>query len=68
MASSTVRTESAHAERSKRARRAEQAEHSGRMEGQHVDGLTREDVQEYVEGRISSNELRARVRARYGIG
>ena len=53
--------------RAERARRIDQAIHSNEMEGLGVTPATRADAQEYVEGRISSRELRARVRARYGI-
>ncbi len=53
-----------------RARRfaLEQAEHSGEMEGLHVDPATRADAEEYVAGRIDSDELVARTRARYRVG
>jgi hypothetical protein len=50
-----------------RARRVEDAIHSGRMEGLDVTSATRADAQEYAEGKISARELRARVRARYGV-
>lgn len=51
-----------------RARIVEDAEHSGEMEGLHVDVDTRADADEYVAGRIDSHELVARARARYGLG
>lgn len=53
-----------------RARRdaLEQAEHSGEMEGLHVDPATRADGEEYAAGRIDIDEFGARVRARYGLG
>ena len=53
--------------RAERARRVEDAIHSGRMEGLDVTPATRADAQEYAEGKISARELRARVRARYGV-
>ena len=46
----------------------EQAEHSGEMEGLHVDPATRADAEEYIAGRIQIDELVARTRARYGLG
>ena len=45
----------------------EQAEHSGEMEGLHVDPATRADAEEWVAGRIDVDELVARGRARYGL-
>jgi hypothetical protein len=45
----------------------EQAEHSGEMEGLHVDPATRADAEEWAAGRIDVDELVARVRARYGL-
>lgn len=45
----------------------EQAEHSGEMEGLHVDPATRADGEEYAAGRIDADELVARTRARYGL-
>lgn len=47
--------------------RVAEAIHSGEMEGVHVDAATRADAQEYVVGRIDSDELVSRVRARYGL-
>jgi len=55
------------ATRAERARIVEEAEHSGEMEGLHVDPATRADADEYVAGRIDSHELVARARARYGL-
>lgn len=45
----------------------EQAEHSGKMEGLHIDPATRADAEEWVVGRIDVDELVARGRARYGL-
>ena len=45
--------------------RVTEAIHSGEMEGLHVDPSTRADAQEYIAGRINSDELVAR--ARYGF-
>jgi hypothetical protein len=45
----------------------EQAEHSGEMEGLHVDPATRADAEEWVAGRIDVDDLVARGRARYGL-
>ena len=69
MASSTVRTElkAKMSGRAGRKRQVEDAIHSGQMEGLNVTAATRVDAQEYVDGQITSRELRARVRARYGI-
>ena len=50
-----------------RERRVAEAIHSGEMEGLHVTPAGREDAQEYVAGRIDSDELVARARARYGL-
>jgi Antitoxin VbhA len=58
-------TESARAERQ---RRVEDAIHSNEMEGLHVNADTLADADEYVAGRIDSDELVARARARYGLG
>ena len=65
--SNTIQTTIAPAERERRFA-LEQAEHSGEMEGLHVDPGTRADAEEYVSGRIDSNELVARTRARYRLG
>lgn len=45
----------------------EQAEHSGKMEGLHIDPATRADAEEWAAGRIDVDELVVRVRARYGL-
>lgn len=45
----------------------EQAEHSGEMEGLHIDPVTRADAEEWVAGRIDVDELVARGLARYGL-
>lgn len=45
----------------------EQAEHSGEMEGLHIDPATRADAEEWVAGRIDVDELVARGRARHGL-
>ena len=45
----------------------EQAEHSGEMEGLHIDPATRADAEEWVAGCIDVDELVARGRARYGL-
>lgn len=45
----------------------EQAEHSGEMEGLHIDPATRADAEEWATGRIDVDELVARGRARYGL-
>lgn len=41
--------------------------HSGEMEGLRVDTDTQADAAEYIAGRIDSDELVARTRARYGL-
>lgn len=53
--------------RTERQRRVEDAVHSGEMEGLAVTAATQGDMDGYVEGRITSDELVARVRARYGL-
>jgi len=50
-----------------RQRSVHEAEHSGEMEGLHVDSDTSSDADDYVAGRIDSDELVARARARYGL-
>ena len=50
-----------------RGQRVSEAIHSGEMEGLPVTVAGRQDAQEYVAGRISSDELVARARARYGL-
>ncbi|MFT3875131.1 MAG: hypothetical protein QM708_01685 [Propioniciclava sp.] len=53
--------------RAEREGRVAEAIHSGEMDGVHVTPATRADAEEYVEGRIDSDELVARIRARYGL-
>ncbi len=65
--SNTVQTTTTPAERARRFAFS-QAEHSGEMEGLHVDPATQADAEEYVAGRIDSDELVERTRARYGLG
>jgi Antitoxin VbhA len=55
-------------ERGERRRRVEDAIHSNEMEGLHVNADTLADADEYVAGRIDSDELVARARPRYGLG
>ena len=55
------------AERAERQRRVEDAVHSNEMEGLQVNGDTLADADDYVAGRIDSDELVARARARYGL-
>ena len=50
-----------------RERRVAEAIHSGEMEGLSVSPAGRADAQEYIAGRIDSDELVARARARYGL-
>lgn len=50
-----------------RARRVAEAIHSVQMEGLDVSPAGRADAQEYIAGRIDSDELVARARARYGL-
>ena len=54
--------------REERARLVDEAVHSGEMEGLDVTAAGRSDADEYVVGRIESDELVARARARYGLG
>lgn len=54
-------------ERAEREWRVQQAVHNGEMEGLHVSAATLADADEYVAGRIDSDELVARARARYGL-
>lgn len=63
MATSTVAATSA----AERQRRVAEAIHSGEMEGVHVSPAGRSDAQEYIAGRIDSDELVTRARARYGL-
>lgn len=50
-----------------RRRRVDEAIHSGEMEGLAVSAAGQADAGEYVAGRIDSDELVARARARYGL-
>ena len=50
-----------------RERRVAEAIHSGEMEGLSVSPAGRADAQEYIAGRIDSDERVARARARYGL-
>ena len=50
-----------------RERRVAEAIHSGEMEGLSVSPAGRQDAQEYIAGRISSDELVNRARSRYGL-
>ena len=50
-----------------RERRVAEAIHSVEMEGLPVTAAGRQDAAEYVAGRIDSDELVARARARYGL-
>ncbi len=63
MATSTVTMATA----VERERRVAEAIHSGEMEGLHVSAATQIDAGEYIAGRIDSDELVARARARYGL-
>ena len=54
-------------DRAERQRRVEDAIHSNEMEGLHVNADTLTDADDYVAGRIDSDELVARARARYGL-
>lgn len=64
--SNTNQTTLSPAERARRIA-LEQAEHSGEMEGLHVDAATRADAEEYAAGRLDIDELLVRGRARYGL-
>lgn len=55
------------AAREERARRVEAAIHSGEMEGLSVTPELRADAEAYLAGDITSSELVARTRARYGL-
>ncbi len=52
---------------SERERRVAEAIHSGEMEGLTVSAAGQADAQEYIAGRIDSDELLARARARHGL-
>lgn len=64
MSTKTAATATTAAERESR---VAEAIHSGEMEGLAVTAVGRQDAQEYVAGRIDSDELVARARARYGL-
>lgn len=53
--------------RALRGRAVAEAIHSGEMEGLRVTPKFRADAGDYVAGKIDSNELVARTRARYGL-
>jgi hypothetical protein len=55
------------AEKAERERRVAEAIHSGEMEGLSVSIEARSDSADYIAGRIDSDELVARARARYGL-
>lgn len=67
MSISTTHRTSGQAGVDERRRRVEIAAHSGEMEGLQVTPASRADAEDYVAGRISVRELRARVRARHGV-
>ncbi len=50
-----------------RARRVSLALHNGHMEGVQVTAATRADADEYISGVLTTDELLARTRARYGL-
>lgn len=50
-----------------RAEFVEAAIHNGEIDGLTVSDATRADADSYIAGRIDSNELVDRVRARYGL-
>ena len=64
MANTSTVTEITAAERE---RRVAEAIHSGEMEGLSVSPAGRQDAQEYIAGRISSDELVNRARSSYGL-
>lgn len=64
MATKTATTATTVAERELR---VAEAIHSGEMEGLPVTAYGIQDAQEYVAGRIDSDELVARARARYDL-
>lgn len=53
--------------KTERERRVAEAIHNGEMEGLHVSPAGRADAQKYIAGRIDSDELVSRARARYGL-
>jgi Antitoxin VbhA len=52
---------------SERQQRVEDAIHANEMEGPHINADTLGDADEYVGGRIDSDELAAGARIRYGL-
>lgn len=54
-------------EKARRANTVNEAIHSGEMEGLYVSTAARTDGDEYITGRIDSDELVRRARARYGL-
>jgi hypothetical protein len=50
-----------------RERLVAEAIHSGEMEGLRLSAAGRRDAQEYIDGRIDTDELVARARARHGL-
>ena len=64
MATESATTTTTAAERE---RYVAEAIHSNEMEGLSVSEAFREDAQEYIAGRIDSDELVARARARHGL-
>lgn len=50
-----------------RAWRVSEARHSGEMEGLTITPASRDDADDYVAGRIGSDELVQRARERYGL-
>lgn len=42
------------------------AEHSGEMEGLHITSATRADACDYVDGKLTADELMARILSRWG--
>jgi hypothetical protein len=53
--------------KAERERRVAEGIHSGEMEGVSVDAETRADADEYIAGKIDSDELVTRARKRYGL-
>lgn len=53
--------------KAERMRRVAEAIHSGQMEGLQVTDAGQVDAQEYIAGRIDSDELVTRARARHGL-
>ena len=53
--------------KAERRRRVAEAIHSGQMEGRQATDAGQVDAQEYTAGRIDSDELAVRARARHGL-